>query len=266
MCWANVGFVILRTTHQLEARMSIRGRLLALAIGGVVPLLIVGLTVLWVVWSGKQQQLNESLEQQAELAAVVFDHWLDAQYQPLITIASYPPSHLNDRSALEENLKAALIHRKHWIDLRVLDASGRVVATYPAGAEDLPAGVADKLLSEVSRGVPDVETDWTRGEGRYILALAVPLEGGGAVIARIDGEALREPLPQQGHNLAGSRSYHTARSAAPRNLSQSDSRICHRTGPHGFRCSLSLCKVRILRLCMLKVLLMGLSASTGWQG
>ena len=89
--------------------MSIRGRLLALAIGGVVPLLIVGLTVLWVVWSGKQQQLNESLEQQAELAAVVFDRWLDAQYQPLITIASYPPNHLNDPSALEGNLKAALI-------------------------------------------------------------------------------------------------------------------------------------------------------------
>jgi hypothetical protein len=181
--------------------MSIRGRLLALAIGGVVPLLIAGLTVLWVVWSGKQQQINESLEQQAELAAVVFDHWLGAQYQPLITIASYPLNHLNDRSALEENLKAALINRKHWIDVRVLDASGRVVATYPAGAEDLPAGVADKLLSEVSRGVPDVETDWTRGEGRYILALAVPLEGGGAVIARVDGEALKEPLPHQGQTL-----------------------------------------------------------------
>ena len=86
-----LGFVILRATHQSEVSMSIRGRLLALAIGGVVPLLIAGLTVLWVVWSGKQQQLNESLEQQAELAAVVFDHWLDAQYQPLITIASYPP-------------------------------------------------------------------------------------------------------------------------------------------------------------------------------
>src|SRR5688572_5950326 len=108
--------------------MSIRGRLLALAIGGVLPLLIVGLTVLWVVWSGKQQQLNEALEQQAELAAVVFDRWLDSQYQPLRTIASYPANHLNDASALEGNLKAALINRAHWIDLRVLDASGRILA------------------------------------------------------------------------------------------------------------------------------------------
>lgn len=174
--------------------MSIRGRLLALAIGGVLPLLIVGLIVLGIVWSEKQQQLNESLEQQAELAAVVFDRWLDAQYQPLITIASYPPNHLNDKPALEENLKAALRNRKHWIDLRVLDPSGRVVATEPAGAGNLPPGLGEKLVGEVRGGVPDVETDWTHGEGRYLVAIAVPLEGGGAVVARIDGAALKEPL------------------------------------------------------------------------
>ncbi|HEX7295124.1 MAG TPA: ATP-binding protein [Pyrinomonadaceae bacterium] len=174
--------------------MSIRGRLLALAIGGVLPLLIVGLIVLGIVWTQKQQQLNESLEQQAELAAVVFDRWLDAQYQPLKTIASYPPNHLNDKTALEANLKAALLPRTHWIDLRVLDASGRVVAIGPAGAGNLPPGLAEKLVAEVSRGVPDVETDWTLGEGRYLVAVAVPLEGGGAVVARIKGEALREPL------------------------------------------------------------------------
>jgi len=174
--------------------MSIRGRLLALAIGGVLPLLIVGLTVLWVVWSEKQNQLNDALEQQAELSAVVFDRWLDAQYQPLRTIASYPSSHLKDLTALQGNLKAALLHRTHWIDLRVLDAAGKVVAIEPAGAGNLPTGFAEKLVSEVGRGGPDIETDWTRGEGRYLLAVAVPLEGGGAVVARIDGAALTEPL------------------------------------------------------------------------
>ena len=174
--------------------MSIRGRLLALAIGGVLPLLIVGLIVLGIVWTDKQQQLNESLEQQAELAAVVFDRWLDAQYQPLKTIASYPPKHLNDKSALEANLKAALLTRTHWIDLRVLDATGKVVVIEPAGAGNLPPGLAEKLFGEVGRGVRDVESDWTLGEGRYLVAVAVPLEGGGAVVARIEGEALKEPL------------------------------------------------------------------------
>src|SRR4030095_6452385 len=172
--------------------MSIRGRLLALAIGGVLPLLIVGLTFLWIVWGEKQKQLNEGLEQQAELAALVFDRWLDAQYQPLKTIASYPPKHLHDMSALDENLKAALRNRTHWLDLRVLDASEKVVATEPAGAGNLPPGLAEKLVSESRGGVPDVETDWTRGEGRYLVAVAVPLEGGGAGVARRDGRAFRD--------------------------------------------------------------------------
>jgi signal transduction histidine kinase len=150
--------------------------------------------VLWVVWSEKQNQLNDALEQQAELAAVVFDRWLDAQYQPLRTIASYPSAHLKDSTALQENLTAALLHRTHWIDLRVLDASGKVVAIEPASAGNLPTGFAEKLVGEVGGDGPHVETDWTRGEGHYLLAVAVPLEGGGAVVARIDGAALTEPL------------------------------------------------------------------------
>lgn len=174
--------------------MSIRGRLLTLAIGGVVPLLIVGLIVLWAVWNGKQQQLNEALEQQAELAAVIFDRWLDAQYQPLRTIASYSPEHLSDQSLLNADLKAALIQRPYWIDLRVVDASAKVVSNYPSDAGGLPPGLTEKLLAEAQRGVTDVETDWTRGEGQYVLALAYPLAAGGAVIARIDGAALSEPL------------------------------------------------------------------------
>jgi signal transduction histidine kinase len=75
-----------------------------------------------------------------------------------------------------------------------MDASGRVVAMTPANAESLPAGLAERLLDVTRRGVPDVETDWTRGEGGYLLAVAVPVEGGGAVVARIDGAALKEPL------------------------------------------------------------------------
>ena len=174
--------------------MSIRGRLMTLAIGGVVPLLIVGLILLWAVWKGKQQQLNEALEQQAELAAVVFDRWLDAQYQPLRTIASYSPEHLRDPSSLEADLKAALTQRPYWIDLRVVDSGAKIVSKYPSEAAGLPVGLTEKLLTEVQRGVPDVETDWTRGEGQYVLALAYPLATGGAVIARIDGTALQEPL------------------------------------------------------------------------
>jgi signal transduction histidine kinase len=174
--------------------MNIRGRLLTLAVGGVLPLLVVGLTVLWVVWSEKRNQLNESIEQQGELVAVVFDRWLDAQYQPLRTIASYPSDHLKDPATLKANLQAAMIPRRAWTDIRVLDSTGKVVAIEPAGASNLPPAVSEKLLGEAKRGNSDLETDWTLGEGHYLLAIAVPMEGGGAVIARIDGLSLKDAL------------------------------------------------------------------------
>ncbi|HKS30047.1 MAG TPA: ATP-binding protein [Pyrinomonadaceae bacterium] len=148
--------------------------------------------MLWVVWGAKEQQLNESLEQQAELSAVVFDRWLDAQRQPLITIASYPAGQFADAAALEADLRAATARRPHWIDVRVLDAGGRVLAAHPSTAESLPAGLAERLMAEAQSGEAAIETDWTRGEGRYILAVAAPIEGGGACIARIDGAALRD--------------------------------------------------------------------------
>jgi len=174
--------------------VSIRGRLLTLAVGGVVPLLVVGLAVLWAVWAGKQQRLDESLEQQAELAAVVFDRWLDAQRQPLLTLAAYPAARLQDPAALEADLRAALAPRRHWVDLRLLDAGGRLVASHPPGAEPLPEAVAARLLEGARRGLAEVETDRTPGEGDYVLAIAAPVEGGGAVVARLGGAALREPL------------------------------------------------------------------------
>nr|MDQ3803425.1 ATP-binding protein [Acidobacteriota bacterium] len=94
----------------------------------------------------------------------------------------------------EADLRAALLPRPHWVDLRVVDAGGRVVAAHPAGADPLPEGVTWRLLDGARRGLTEVETDWTRGEGNYVLALAAPVEGGGAVVARIDGAALKEPL------------------------------------------------------------------------
>lgn len=172
--------------------MNIRKRLLILAVGGVVPLLLVGLALLWSVWHAKEQQLNDGIEQQAELAAVLFDRWLDAQEQPLRTVAEYSNQNRINDNELQDALKAAITPRSSWTDLRVLDAAGKIVAMHPANAESLPLGATERLLAEAQRGVSVVETDWIRGEGRYSLILMEPMKSGGVVIARIDGAALKE--------------------------------------------------------------------------
>lgn len=172
--------------------MSIRGRLVTLVIGAVVPLTIVGLVALWGLWGAKRQHLDESLEQQAELAAVVFDRWLEAERQPLITIAANDRDRLRDPAALGEDLAAAAAPRGHWVDVRVLDAAGATLAVYPPNAtKELPAGLAERLLAKTRDTGSAVETDWTGGEGRHVLAIAVRREGGVAV-ARVDGAALED--------------------------------------------------------------------------
>lgn len=115
---------------------------------------------------------------------MVFDRWLDAQYQPLRTVASFQQGHTQQQTAITEVLKAARNNRTHWMDVRILDSNGKVVAIDPADAGELPPGVAEKLLGAAKRNLPDVETDWTRGEGRYLLAVSVPIQDGSAVVAR----------------------------------------------------------------------------------
>src|SRR5919112_5186938 len=72
----------------LKRAMGIRGRLLLLAIGVAVPLALVGALGLRGRWDAGRLQLDESIQQQAELAAVAFERWVDAQRQPLNTIAA----------------------------------------------------------------------------------------------------------------------------------------------------------------------------------
>jgi signal transduction histidine kinase len=123
---------------------------------------------------------------------VAFDRWLEAQRQPLVTIAAYGPNRLRDPAALREDLAAAAAPRAHWVDLRVLDATGATLAAHPPNdVTELSAELAERFLSATRRAGSVAETDWTGGGGRYLLAVAVR-GGDGAVVARVDGAALAE--------------------------------------------------------------------------
>jgi signal transduction histidine kinase len=164
-----------------------------LAIGAVAPMLLLGLAALWEVWGAKRQQINESLEQQAELAAVVFERWLDMQRQPLLTVAAFSGEREPDYAFLRNYLSFVKAPRPHWIDIHIVDAGGANLLSHSSDVEGFPSGLVEKLLTDVRRGAMVVDTDWTWGEWRqHALAVAAPVEGGGAVIARIDGQSLQE--------------------------------------------------------------------------
>ena len=173
--------------------MGIRGRLIALSIGVAVPLVLVGLVALGGLWRESREQLDLSVEKQAQLAAVAFERWVDGQRQPLTTLAAYAASRGERPSEVREDLARLVGTRPNWIDLRVLDAAKKILAVHPEGAAPLAPELAEELFGEMGRRKGwTAMRDWTSGGEQPVLLIGAPIEGGGAVVARVDGAALGE--------------------------------------------------------------------------
>ena len=164
-----------------------------LSIGIAIPLILMGLGMLWALWQESRRELNHSIEEQSQLAAVAFEKWIDGQRQPLSTLAAIAAEHPRGPFPFEPRLSYVVETRPHWLDLRIVDASGQPVLMQSPDSNVLPSAVLMTLQSEVRRRNSwAVVTDWSRGEGYPILALAVPTANGGMIVARIDGAAIGE--------------------------------------------------------------------------
>ena len=173
--------------------MGIRKRLLALSIGIAVPLIVVGLVMLWALWQESRRELNHSIEEQSQLAAVAFEKWIDGQRQPLSTLAAMAGETPRGPFPFEGRLSYMLQTRPQWLDLRILDDRGEPLLLQPSDSTALPVEVLKTLQNEVRRRNSwAVVTDWSRSEGHPILALAVPVANGGMSVARIEGAAIGE--------------------------------------------------------------------------
>ncbi len=173
--------------------MGIRWRLLILAIGVAIPLAVVGVLDLRAMWRVNREQLDENVKQQAELAAVAFERWMDAQRQPLTTVAAIVSERGTRAFELGENLRYSVQTRPHWIDLQIVSAAGKTLLAQPAVSEPLPSALVEHLLVEVrQRNSWTVVTDRTKDEARPIFIIAAPTKDGGAIIARLDGAAMAE--------------------------------------------------------------------------
>jgi len=173
--------------------MGIRKRLLALSIGIAIPLIIVGLVVLWALWQESRRELKHSIEEQSQLAAVAFEKWIDGQRQPLSTLAAIAAENPHGPFPFEGRLSYMVQTRPHWLDLRILDAGGEPLLMQSPDAKPLPVDVLKTLHNEMQRRNSwTVVTDWTAGDAYPVLALAVPITNGGMIVARIDGAAIAE--------------------------------------------------------------------------
>jgi signal transduction histidine kinase len=173
---------------QRTMAISIRGQLLLLILGITVPLTLVGVLDLRRVWNISRAQLNDSVQQQAELAALAFERWVDSQRRPLETIAAIAA---DGKLESLNPVEYIVTTRPYWIDLTIVNASGDVIESYPLREERAPSALIKYLLTESQKRASWVlVTDRTRDESRPIVGIATPIKTGGAVIARVDGSAI----------------------------------------------------------------------------
>lgn len=170
--------------------MGIRGKLLLLVAGITVPLVLVGVLDLRNMWRLSRAQLDDSVKQQVDLASVALERWLIDQKRALDAIAALASDNDSRTPAIHRYLENVLGTRHFWLDLRITNSSGTTIVAQPS-RETLPTALTDYLVSEMrERGSWTVVTDRTMDETLPIVIIAVPIQKGGAVIARIDGAAI----------------------------------------------------------------------------
>lgn len=173
--------------------MGIRGKLLLLAAGIAVPLVLVGALDLRNMWRLSRSQLNDSIKQQVDLASVALERWLDDQKKALDAVAALAGDQDTRTPVIRDNLENVLRTRPFWLDLRITNAAGTTLMSQPSRREVLPNALTDYLVSEMrERNSWAVVTDRTLDEARPVVIIAVPIQKGGAVIARIDGAAISD--------------------------------------------------------------------------
>ena len=186
-------YTLNRVSSRSGVRLGIRGKLLLLAAGIAVPLVLVGALDLRSMWLLSRSQLDDSVKQQVDLASVALERWLDDQKKALDAIAALAGDKDTRTPTIRENLDNVLRTRPYWLDLRITNAAGTTLMSQPSRRDILPTALTDHLVSEMrERDSWAVVTDRTVDEARPIVVIAVPIEKGGAVIARIDGAAINQ--------------------------------------------------------------------------
>lgn len=171
--------------------MTIRSRLLWLTVGLVVPLVLVGFFSLWEAWRASRTQLDESIGQQAELAATAFEQWISAQTQTLTTVSILSES--DNKLTIRDYLNSIVKTRPHWLDVQIVDHAGNVILSQTVRDRPLPLVSIETIREEiVAKKTLVIFTEQVSDESLRLLSLALPIADGSFVVARIDGSSASE--------------------------------------------------------------------------
>jgi signal transduction histidine kinase len=172
--------------------LSIRARLLYLTLGLLIPLLAAGLFSLWQLRNSSRSQLDESLRQQADLAAAAFQQRILGYKQTLeaITILA---ANTESRSVLLNYLDSVVETRPNWLDIQIVNAAGEILLTQSNKNSNVSPFSYQPLIQEVARERAFViSTEQFGNENLSLLTVVSPLADGNFVLARINGSSVSE--------------------------------------------------------------------------
>ena len=171
---------------------SIRARLLYLTLGLLIPLLAAGLFSLWELRNSSRSQLDESLRQQADLAAAAFEQRILAYKQTLEAI-SILTTNTESRSVLQDYLDSVVGTRPNWLDIQIVNAEGEIVLTQSKKNSNLSPFSYQALIQESAReNAFVISTEQFGNENLSLLTVVSPLADGNFVLARIKGSSVSE--------------------------------------------------------------------------
>ena len=164
---------------------GIRSRLLVLVLGVALPITSVGLIGIWAMWDVSRKQLDGSIRNEAEIAGAAFEQWIEAQREPLTSIAAQYAERRGLDPVFLNILRSTVTSRKSWLGLRVVNASGETITAQPANAPSLQPGIATNMMTQFHEREWAVDTDWSHGPaaGTLLISQAV---GNTALVAQLD--------------------------------------------------------------------------------
>jgi signal transduction histidine kinase len=172
--------------------LSIRARLLYLILGLLIPLSLAGLFSLWQLRNNSRAQLDESLLQQASLAAAAFEQRILAYRQTLEAVSILAENN-ESRYALQDYLNSIVQTRPNWLDIQIVNSSGEVVLAQSKKSSNLTPVSFQPLIQEAaSENSFVISTEQFGGENLSLLTLARPIADGNFVLARIDGASVSD--------------------------------------------------------------------------
>ncbi|NOT48643.1 MAG: HAMP domain-containing protein [Acidobacteria bacterium] len=167
--------------------LTIRAKLLWLTLGLVVPLVLAGFYNLWSFWLVSRAQLDESLVQQAQLAATAFEQQLIAHRQTLETVSSLAGNGLESNFTLREYLDSIVKTRPEWLDLQIVDREGNSILAQSSKPSNITAGSVADIKDEAERANSFVVSAEPYSDKKlHFFTFGQPIGNGNVVVARVD--------------------------------------------------------------------------------